>query len=210
MSKARDFWSRRRAQVEAEEAAAGARAVAAQEDRQRAELADKPDAEILAEFDLPDPDQIKLGDDITGFMDRAIPERLRRRALRKLWRTNPVLACVDGLNDYDGDFSNAATDAPGVKTAYRVGKGLLRHVEALEREAAEKETPASQTAELEAEAAPVPSALTGKSLQDPDEADDDTTKVVVAQAEIDETIDTHEALHALPRRMRFRFETETE
>jgi hypothetical protein len=54
--------------------------------------------------------------------------------MRQLWRLNPVLANLDGLNDYDGDFTNAATDAPGVKTAYQVGKGLLRHVQALEEQ----------------------------------------------------------------------------
>ena len=61
-------------------------------------------------------------------------QSLRRRAMRQLWRLNPVLANLDGLNDYDGDFTNAATDAPGVKTAYQVGKGLLRHVQALEEQ----------------------------------------------------------------------------
>lgn len=149
MSTDKDFWSRRRAAVAAEEQArkqAEAReAELAEVEAARAELEDLPEAELLEKLDLPDPDTLKPGDDFTAFLRDVVPEHLRRRALRRLWRSNPVLANLDGLNDYDGDFTNAATDAPGVKTAYRVGKGLLKHVEALAAEA---------TAKAEAEAAP--------------------------------------------------------
>lgn len=130
-AQAPDFWSRRKAKV-AKEAELEAEEVA-----QDLPQEDLSDAEILAKFDLPDPDSLKLGDDIKGFMSKAVPEHLRRRALRKLWRTNPVLACLDGLNDYDGDFTDAATVVPGMKTAYQVGKGMLAHLEAVARQAEE-------------------------------------------------------------------------
>lgn len=45
--------------------------------------------------------------DFTVFMDAKVPEALRRMALRKLWRSNPILANIDGLNDYDEDFTDA-------------------------------------------------------------------------------------------------------
>lgn len=134
MSRGSDFWSRRKARVEAEEAEEARRAEAVEVEAQQKQLEEKTDAEILEEFGLPDPDNLEPGQDIAGFMNKAVPERLRRRAMRQLWRLNPVLANLDGLNDYDGDFTNAATDAPGVKTAYQVGKGLLRHVQALEEQ----------------------------------------------------------------------------
>ena len=38
-----------------------------------------------------------MGDDFSGFMARNVPDHLRRRALRKLWVSNPVLANLDGL-----------------------------------------------------------------------------------------------------------------
>jgi hypothetical protein len=125
---ANDFWSRRKAKV-AEEAEVEAVVV---DEIPQEELTDD---EILAKFDLPDPDTLKLGDDIKGFMSKAVPERLRRRALRKLWRTNPVLACLDGLNDYDDDFTDVATVFPDMKTAYQVGKGMLAHLEAVAKQA---------------------------------------------------------------------------
>lgn len=84
-----------------------------------------PEQEVLEKYGLPDPDAIALGTDITGFMRKEIPDLLRRRALRALWRSNPVLAVLDGLNDYDEDFTDAATAAKGVQTLYKVGQGLI-------------------------------------------------------------------------------------
>ena len=83
------------------------------------------ESEVLEKYDLPDPDKIELGMDITGFMQKEIPEMLRRRALRSLWRSNPVLAVLDGLNDYDEDYSNAATAMKGYQTIYKVGQGMV-------------------------------------------------------------------------------------
>lgn len=83
-----------------------------------------PEHDVLEKYGLPDPDAIELGTDITGFMQKEIPELLRRRALRSLWKSNPVLAVLDGLNDYDEDFTNAAATG-AVKTLYKVGQGLI-------------------------------------------------------------------------------------
>jgi len=55
-----------------------------------------------------DIDELEYGSDFTPFMDAKVPKALKRMALRKLWRSNPILANVDGLNDYDEDFSDAA------------------------------------------------------------------------------------------------------
>lgn len=113
------------------------------EERELAANEALPEQEVLAKYNLPEPDAIELGTDITGFMRKEIPELLRRRALRALWRSNPVLAVLDGLNDYDEDFSNAATTVNGVQTLYKVGKGMFdkaaRAAErALEEDAAEE------------------------------------------------------------------------
>ena len=132
---ARDFWSLRRAAVEAE-AVTEARAVAEVEVAEReAALADRDEAELLAELDLPDPDTLGAGDDFKAFLSDAVPARLKTRALRRLWLTNPVLANVDGLLDYGEDFTDAAMAVENIQTAYQVGKGMTAHVEELARQA---------------------------------------------------------------------------
>jgi len=96
-------WSQRRAAVAAEaeaESQLAEQAVLAQEQEA---LAEKTDDEILEELGLPDPDTLVQGDDFKVFLSKAVPAHIRKRALRKLWRSNPILACVDGLNDYDDD-----------------------------------------------------------------------------------------------------------
>ncbi|MFZ1726103.1 MAG: DUF3306 domain-containing protein [Albidovulum sp.] len=134
-----NFWSRRRAAVEAEAAAdlAAYEAAKAAETQQaiKAAQAEKTDAEILEELGLKNPDDMIAGDDFAAFMRSAVPERLRRRALRVLWRSNPVLANLDGLLDHDDDFTDAATVMPGLKTTYQVGKGMLHHVREVARQA---------------------------------------------------------------------------
>ncbi len=68
-----------------------------------AESGEQPAA--IAPEDLPDIDTLHKDSDFTVFMRDGVPEELKRRALRKLWTTDPVLANVDGLNDYDGDYA---------------------------------------------------------------------------------------------------------
>lgn len=63
--------------------------------------------------------------DYTKFMGEHVPEALRRRALRQLWRSDPILANLDGLNDYDDDFTDAALAVKVLKTAHKVGQGYL-------------------------------------------------------------------------------------
>ena len=224
MSRPSDFWSRRKARVEAEAQEEKRRTEAAEAKEAQAALEEKPDAEILEELGLPDPDTLEPGQDIAAFMNSAVPERLRRRALRQLWRLNPVLANLDGLNDYDGDFTNAVTDAPGVKTAYQVGKGLLRHVQALEeQEQAKRAKPSGEDIDTPENLSEI--ALTGsdgarsaetpenpESLQtDANAASASTTKVVGGTEYPDGTpLDTLTPEPVRPRRMRFRIESETE
>lgn len=133
-----DMWARRKASVAAE-AEADARAheqVLVAE--AQAELAEKPDDVILAELDLPDPDQMQPGDDFSAFMKAAVPERLRNRALRKLWLSNPVLANVDNLLEYGEDFTGGGILGEAIASSYQVGKGMLAHVKEMERQALEQ------------------------------------------------------------------------
>ena len=87
--------------------------------------ADETTEEIPPEIADIDIDTLDYESDFTMFMNDNVPEAIRRRALRQLWRSNPVLANVDGLNDYDEDFTDAALVVKGLKSAYQAGKGYL-------------------------------------------------------------------------------------
>ena len=68
-----------------------------------------PDEESSAEeLSLPPVESLTQDSDYTVFLAEKVPEAIRTAALRKLWRSDPVLANLDGLNDYDEDFSLAA------------------------------------------------------------------------------------------------------
>lgn len=180
------FWSRRRAAVKAEAAELeAAEATLVEVDK------NKPDAEILAELNLPDPDTLMPGDDFSGFLQKAVPEHIRRVALRRLWRSNPVLANLDGLLDYDNDFTDAATVVPDLKTSYEVGRGMMRHIMALaedEAEASDRESNESYEEEDLVEALAVEEDL-----------------VAVTEQEVDAP-PGEEAFLPLRRHMRFHFD----
>ena len=115
-----DRWSRRKRG----EAAPGA------PETETVEVAPRPDEdpdagdpEVIAK--LPDLDGLTEESDFTAFLQDGVPEALRRRALRRLWRLNPVFANLDGLNDYDEDYSAGGIIAENIKTIYKVGKGYL-------------------------------------------------------------------------------------
>jgi hypothetical protein len=67
-----------------------------------------PPAEAEPEFDLsslPDIETITAATDIRAFFHRAVPEALRRAALRKAWATDPVISTYMGPLDYAWDFN---------------------------------------------------------------------------------------------------------
>ena len=141
MSGARDFWSRRRAGVEAEEQALEARVAEAE----TAKLEERPDEEILAELNLPEPEALDSADAVRDFLKQELPQRLKTRALRRLWRLNPLLANLDGLVDYGEDYTDAALVVENMQTVYQVGKGMMTAF--LEDEADEGEAVEETSAE---------------------------------------------------------------
>ena len=145
-----DFWSRRKAAVAAEEAQDAAEVQERARAETAAELEAKTDEEILEELGLPDPKTLKPGDDFAAFLKDAVPDRIKKVALRKLWTSNPILANVDGLLDYGEDFTDAAVGAGVVETTYQVGKGMLAHVQEMARQAEEAARKALEGDEEEA------------------------------------------------------------
>lgn len=61
--------------------------------------------------------------DFSVFLKRGVPAALRRKAMRKLWTSNPVLANLDGLNDYDENFADVSGNY--FNSLWQVGRGYL-------------------------------------------------------------------------------------
>jgi len=208
LSRGGDFWARRKAAVAAEaeaEVRAEEQAVLAEA---HAELEEKSDADILAELDLPNPEEMQQGDDFSVFLSKAVPERIRRKALRKLWLTNPVLANVDELVDYGEDFTDSAMAVEAIQTTYQVGKGMLEHVKEMARQEEEAKALAEGRVSLEEFEVQTEAAL----VEGPD-VDEETEVVEVAPEEVvteaeapTESIPDAETLSIAPLRRRMRFE----
>ena len=201
MSKVQSAWSRRKAAVAAE-AVAEERAVensviAEQHDA----LAEKTDVEILEELGLPDPDAMVQGDDFKAFLSKTVPAHLRKRALRKLWRSNSVLACVDGLNDYDDDYLTGSYGQGPISTTYQVGKGMLSHLLEMERQ---KEALLSQIEE---------DATSEVSEEHLDAEEQEGLRIaqieVIPPLEPEIEMQEAEPMMPTPRRMTFHFEDDT-
>lgn len=159
-------WSRRREAVAAEaqtlERAKDDAVIA----ERHAELAEKTEEDVLAELDLPNPDEMLAGDDFSVFMKATVPNALRNRALRTLWRSNPVLANVDMLVDYGEDFTGKGDVIGAIKTAYQVGKGYLTEEKEPE-EAAPVSEPEPETIEVAPEPAPEKAELPAPEVASP-------------------------------------------
>lgn len=202
MSRPDDFWSRRKAAVVAEVDAETSALEAEKTARAQASMAEKTDEEILVELDLPDPDTLEAGDDFSAFLKTAVPERLRRRALRRLWLSNPLLANLDELVDYGEDYTDAATVVENLQTTYQVGKGMLKHL--LEVEKSEAEAEVEDIASETADAAPA----------DEIALEDRTAEVAFCEPESTPDPDTESGpvadpyadLPAAPSRRRMRFD----
>lgn len=195
MTKMQSSWSRRRAAVAAEAAAEQRAAEDVVIAKQHEALAEKTDVEILEELGLPDPDAMLKGDDFKAFLCKTVPAHLRKRALRTLWRSDPVLACVDGLNDYDDDYLTGSYGQGPISTTYQVGKGMLSHLLEMERQREALASPVEENAPT-VEAPEVP----------------DTDEQEVAQIDVDPSLEAEidmqqeELIPPASRRMTFHFE----
>lgn len=141
-------WSRRKRGLEEEEAGglppetveAGEAADAGrEEDASVLQEAKEPAAEKdFADFDF---DKLDYDSDYRQFMDKDVSQEARNKALRKLWVSNPVLANMDGLDDYCEDYTDAAVCLPKgtMKTLYQFGRGFLDDDEVAEWEALGRE-----------------------------------------------------------------------
>lgn len=113
-------WSRRKREM----AARRADDAPARNDQAEDHASDESEADILDRLGLPDPATLTAGDDFSVFLRADVPASLRRRATRMLWRADPALARLDGLVDYDDDYTDAATVPETLRTAWKIGSGF--------------------------------------------------------------------------------------
>lgn len=181
MPKATDFWSRRRRAVAAEEGDRVRREEEAQQEATEAELEEADDETLLQMLGLPDPETLTPAD-AARFMAREVPGRLRKRALRAMFRSHPALSLPDGLLDYDEDYVNAPL-AP--RSARPIWNAVRRVADALP--GADDEEATTAAVETPAEDAPREEPLEPPAVED-------------------EPFEPDEMQSLRPRRMTFRIE----
>lgn len=117
-------------------------------DRQESQQAVPGDAEAVEDDDaidpkdLPDIDSLDANSDYSVFLKKGVPAGLKRKALNKLWQTDPTFRHICMLDDYNLDYTDAAMVVPNLKTLFQVGRGMVLP----EDEAAEAAKAAEQAA----------------------------------------------------------------
>ena len=178
------------------------------EKKSEEEFEGKTDEEILSILELPEPETLKLGDTVEKFMDGRVPERIRLRALRAFWKTNPVLANIDGLDEYCEDYTDAALVVENLQTIYQVGKGYaVQALDALESLAEDDAIEAIESVDqsianrdaLKLEAKDQPENEFAESTSSPDPEENESDQKQVEADEIEKVV----AVVPRPRRMQF-------
>lgn len=129
---------------------------------------------------LPPVESLVEGSDFTPFLKEGVPEFMKRKALRMLWRASPFFNLRDGLNDYDEDFNIIDKVIDEMVGNYKVGRGHLSEEE-LRDMMPEEARRAFDEDEEEAE--------DGEdiALEDADEDESADAKISSANADQDET-----------------------
>ena len=87
--------------------------------------------------DLPPVATLDKDSDYSAFLKAGVPQELKQAALQKLWASDPALMAPEIMDLHMGDYTSPVGEV--VKTAWRVGKGVLDAAElAAEAEAEEK------------------------------------------------------------------------
>ncbi len=86
--------------------------------------------------DLPPIESLDKDSDFSLFMKQGVPEKLRRLALRKLWRLTPGVP--DGLDDYDEDYSIVGAVAETVSSVSKAGQRMTDEAQEPQAERREK------------------------------------------------------------------------
>ncbi|MEC7362139.1 MAG: DUF3306 domain-containing protein, partial [Pseudomonadota bacterium] len=105
------------------------------------------DDELLAKYELEDPETIEDEAKLDTFLEGKFPDRIRQMALRRMWRLNPMFRFADEMVEYGENYTDAATVIDGMTTAYQVGKGYLQKAFDAVDETPSEEVPETQNVE---------------------------------------------------------------
>ena len=146
-----------------------------------------------------DIDALDYDSDYSAFFKDGVPTVLKQKAMRLLWRSNPILANVDGLCDYDENFGDPALILEKFESAYRIGKGYFVEEDI-------EEVASDESLETDLEGVASDSEMTDVAEQDdkpsepeitePDTATNDN--VDVAQSEVDDQLENDFELEEVP------------
>jgi hypothetical protein len=98
------------------------------------------------EPELPSIDSLEAGSDYSAFLRPGVPAELRQQALSRLWATNPALMQPEVMDLHMGDYTTPVV-AEMVKTAWRLGKGVLDAAELADEEAETRKAEAAARGE---------------------------------------------------------------
>ncbi|MEM8794396.1 MAG: DUF3306 domain-containing protein [Pseudomonadota bacterium] len=153
-----------------------------------------------------DIDSLDYTSDYSAFFKDGVPTMLRQKALKVLWRSNPILANVDGLCDYDENFGDPSLILTKFESAYKIGKGYLTDEddEATEDEVVASDDESEPIETSDATARSPETSVSNTEDQVDDEAPDPTTVAANEQNAPDLKPDLAEAIPAeeLPERPR--------
>ena len=134
-----------------------------------------------------DLETIGRGSDMSVFERAGVPDWLRRRAFAALWRSDPVFANLDGLNDYDEDFASPSLVMKTFKSAWQAGRGYLKETpeDGAEDEVVET-VDASESVRLESDAPAEPEMLVEVEAPEPASERVETAAVSEITEEVDD------------------------
>lgn len=145
-------WSERKRSSETEPERGPPDASSEQAEGADAEAVDEELAANQAAAEVIDIDSLDEDSDYSPFLKDGVPADLKSAALQRLWRSNPVFANIDGLNDYDEDFTIPKTPMGAVKTAWKFGRGFLTDDDLADKDEAPDQQEDETTAETTSEA----------------------------------------------------------
>lgn len=119
-------WSARKRAVEAESPEPPVQDTPTDAEREAREAELEANRLVAEAVDL---ETLDKDSDMSVFLREGVPDLLRKTALQKVWRSNPVFANLDELVDYGEDFGRKDLIMETFTSAWQAGRGYLKQVE---------------------------------------------------------------------------------
>lgn len=146
---------------------------------------DKADLPIPEDLEGIDLETVGEDFDFSRLLKSDVPAHLKRIGLRRLWRANPLYAALDGMNDYDDDYTDAAMGVQEMKGFFAAA--LRRQAEARQAEAKQAE---ARQAEAKQQAAALTEQPENPADDGPASIDDSSQPEPVEETRADSQTDT--------------------